>query len=252
LSFDADLKKKYKILPSGNAYKRRFIILPKSFDEYVKKLANHARQDVRRALRKVENDPEVKASYRVFTNPDEVPEFLTLAQTVSEKTYQKTLLDLGIRDNPETCRRLTFAAEKGWLRSYILTFKGEPVAMRHGFLYRKAYYAEQTGYDPRWSKWSVGTSIYMHAIRDLINIGVGKFDFLYGDNEKKRSLSNAYRMEQNFYLIPRRFPLLVIAYGLRLFNAIAQLLGDFMDKNDIKITIRRFLRKLATKKSNNR
>lgn len=251
IRINPDLKKKYQIFPSGNNYKRRFIILPKSFDEYVKKLGYNARKDVRKAIRNLENDSTLATSYRVFTQPDEVAEFLVLAQMVSEKTYQKVLFGFGISNNPETYRVLTFAAEKGWLRSYILISRGEPIAFRHGYLYNGTYYAEQTGYDPLWSKWSVGTYIYSLAIRDLIHVSAQKLDFLYGDNDKKRSLSNFSREEQNFYIIPRRLPLSLIAYGLRLFNFLVQQLGGIMEKFNLKSQIHRFLRKRAKTPSAN-
>ncbi|SCZ85901.1 GNAT family N-acetyltransferase [Nitrosomonas mobilis] len=244
-----DLQKWYQIFPSGKSYCRRLIIMPESFEQYIKELSHNTRKDVRRTLRDLEKNAEIAVSYRVFTAPEDVPEFLSLAQSVSGKTYQRKLLGLGISDNTDTRQNLILAAEKGWLRSYILLCNNEPVAYQHGFLHSGVYYAEQTGYDPSWSGKSVGTIMQIYRIRDLIDIGVAKLDFLYGDNEKKRSLSNSFHQEQNYYFVPRKFPVSGIAYGLRLFNAITGLVGDFMEKNGIKSKIRRFLRARATRDS---
>lgn len=239
-------QKKYYLLPSGRAYRRRLIALPEGFDQYTQGLSRNTRKDIRRTLRQLEQDPEMTVSYRVFTTPEEVPEFLSLAQSVSDKTYQRNLLGLGIYDNAGTRRNLTIAAENGWMRSYLLICNGEPVAFQHGYLHGGTYYAEETGYDPAWAEKSVGTVMQVYRIRDLIDKGVSKLDFLYGDNEKKRSLSNTYREERNFHLIPRKFSLSLFAYSLRGFNTFSELVGDFMEKHGLKSKIRRILRKRST------
>lgn len=240
------LRKEYLVFPHGMSYFRRFILLPTSFDEYLKNLSHGTRKQIRRAIRNLENDADLSASFRAYTLPEEIPTYLALAQTVSDKTYQKNLLGLGINNNPETRQTLMLAAEKGWLRSYILTCKHQPVAFQQGYLHNGTYYAEHTGYDPNWSDQSVGTIMQIYRIRDLIQLGVVRLDFLYGDNEKKKSLSNFAREEQNFYIIPRRFPISVIAQILRIFNFATKQLGDFMEKYGFKSKIRRFLRKRAT------
>lgn len=246
LEHNHSLRKEYLFFPHGMPYFRRFILLPISFDEYLKNLSHGTRKQIRRAMRNLENDTDLSASFQAYTLPEEIPTYLALAQTVSDKTYQKTLLGLGINNNTETHETLALAAEKGWLRSYILTCKHEPVAFQHGYLHNGTYYAEHTGYDPNWSDKSVGTIMQIYRIRDLIQLGVARLDFLYGDNEKKKSLSNFAREEQNFYIIPRRFPISVIAQILRIFNFTTKQLGDFMEKYGLKSKIRRFLRKRAT------
>ncbi|MCC6916652.1 GNAT family N-acetyltransferase [Nitrosomonas sp.] len=243
LQNDAALQKKYQIFPSGKAYHRRLIALPKSFEEYIQNLGYGTRKEVRRALRRLEQDPEITINHHIFTTPEDVLEFLPLAQQVSDKTYQRNLLGLGIRDDIETRHVLTSAAENGWFQSYLLICNQEPVAFQHGYIYGGIYYAEQTGYDPAWGDKSVGTIVQIYRIRDLIGCGVTRLDFLYGDNERKRSLSNMYRIEQNFYLVPRKFPLGVLAYTLRGFNTLSRLGGDFIEKWGLKSRIRRFLRK---------
>jgi len=246
LQNNTNLRKKYSILLSGKPYHRRLIALPESFEEYIRNLGYSARKDVRSALRRLKRSSEASIEYRIFSVPTDVLEFLRLAQQISDKTYQRNLLGLGIRSDDETRRNLNFAAENGWLLSYILVYDQKPVAFRHGYLYSGTYYAIQTGYDPDWRKKSVGTNIQIHCIRDLIDKGVTQLDFLYGDNERKRSLSNTYRIEQNIYLIPDKFPLNILAYALRIFNFISESLGDFIERWELKSKIRRYLRKRST------
>jgi len=240
---NTEFKKKFKLVPSGSIYCRRLIELPANFDQYIQNLGYGTRKEVRRVLRRLEQNPEIDLSYHIFTTPADVAGFLPMAQQVSDKTYQHNLLGLGLSNNAETNRNLTTAAENGWLRSYLLMCNQVPVVFQHGYLYKGTYYAEQTGYDPAWKDKSVGTVAQIYRIRDLISDGVTRLDFLYGDNEKKKSLSNTYRIEQNFHLIPKKFSLHLLAYFLLIFNSLSQWIGNFIEKWELKSKLRRYLRK---------
>lgn len=244
---DPPVRQQYRILPHGKSYQRRLIRLPSDFEEYIKSLGQSTRKNIRRVLRNFERDETRHSEFRVFTKPDDVPEFLKQAQFISDKTYQKRLIGLGLSDDDATRKTFCLAAEKGWFRSYILYCDGAPVAFQHGYIYKDTYYAESTGYIPEWGAQSVGTVMQIYRIRDLIQDNISKLDFLYGDTEKKRTLSNMAREEQNFYIVPKKFPLSQIAYGVYLFNAAMDSLSKWMDRHGIKSKIRHFLRRQATK-----
>lgn len=238
------LSKKYLVLPYGDAYQRRTIRLPEDLEKYISGLGYSTRYEVRRAIRKLNKQATV--AYRVYTRPEDVAELVRLLHSISVKTYQHQLLNLGISEDEETYRNLSFAAEKGWLRSLILFCDDKPVAFEHGFFYHNVYYLTHMGYDPDWSKSSVGTIAHIYTVEHLIQRGAIQFDFLYGDNGSKKRLSNESHQEQNFYLVPRVFPLSTIAYALRLFNTTTGRVGQFLEKYGIKSKLRRFLRRKTT------
>lgn len=238
------LSKQYLVLPYGESYQRRLIQLPDDIEKYIGALGSKTRAEVRRSLRRI-ND-EAAITFHVYSGPDEVPELLKQLQSLSAKTYQHKLLDLGISENDETYRELHYAAEKGWLRSHILFCNDEPVAFDHGFLHNQTYYSTHIGYDPKWTKSSVGLVTHIYTVKDLIEQNASNFDFMYGDSGNKARLSNTSHEEQNFYLIPRLFPLSSVARTLRLFNAIIDRLGRFLDEYGIKSKLRRFLRRKST------
>jgi hypothetical protein len=97
---------------------------------------------------------------------DDVPEFLAVAQAVSRRTYQWTLLGLGLQDKAALTARLTLAADHGWMRCYILYCGDDAAAFMLGYLYRGVYYLGEMGYDPDWAKWSVGSFLQMEILRD--------------------------------------------------------------------------------------
>lgn len=245
LSNNIALQKNYLILPMGASYQRRLILLPEDIEKYISNLGYSTRYEVRRALRKLHSKTTV--TYHVYSEPHEVKKLLKLLYSVSVKTYQHQLLNLGISDDEETFRILNHAAKAGWLRSLILLCNNQPVAFEHGFLYNGIYYLTHMGYDPDWTKFSVGTIAHIYTVENLIQMGAKKFDFLYGDNGSKKRLSNISREEQNFYLIPRKIPLIIIAHTLRLFNALIEKAGEFTERYGIKSRIRRLLRRKSTR-----
>lgn len=51
---NSELHKHYQVLPYGQSYLRRLILLPKDFEAYLKGLGNSTRYEMRRALRLLE------------------------------------------------------------------------------------------------------------------------------------------------------------------------------------------------------
>jgi CelD/BcsL family acetyltransferase involved in cellulose biosynthesis len=74
-------------------------------------------------------------------------------------------------------------AEKGWLRTYVLSAGGRTRAVLHAFRFRDTCSAYITGHDPdpAWKNYSVVSMLFARAIEDAIREGASYFDFLRGD-----------------------------------------------------------------------
>jgi CelD/BcsL family acetyltransferase involved in cellulose biosynthesis len=79
------------------------------------------------------------------------------------------------------------ALARGWLRLFVLTLNNDKAAALYGFMYRKKFYFYQSGFDPRFSPYSVGLVTMGMAIEAAIEDGAEEFDLLHGD-EKYKSL----------------------------------------------------------------
>jgi CelD/BcsL family acetyltransferase involved in cellulose biosynthesis len=77
------------------------------------------------------------------------------------------------------------AAERGWLRLLILWLDGIPVSALYGLLYGPVFYFYQSGFDPAYSKHSVGVTTMGIAIKTAIEEGASEYDFLHGSEEYK-------------------------------------------------------------------
>ena len=77
------------------------------------------------------------------------------------------------------------ALQRSWLRLFILRLDGQPAAALYGFRYRRTFYFYQSGFDPNYSKYSVGLVSMGLAIKSAIEEGAEDYDLLRGDESYK-------------------------------------------------------------------
>jgi len=76
-------------------------------------------------------------------------------------------------------------SERDWLRMHGLRLDGELRAVLYCFSFRDKAYYYLGGFEPDLAKYSLGTVLTGHAIRDSIERGCREFDFLRGDEPYK-------------------------------------------------------------------
>ncbi|RLA43725.1 MAG: hypothetical protein DRR42_21350 [Gammaproteobacteria bacterium] len=232
----------------GDSYQRRLIEFTNGFDGYMADLSSKNRQELKRQERKLIAVADENFETKSYTNAEDVEEFLKYAAKLSEKTYQSKLFGLRIIESEEVKLRLKSAAHEGWLRCYILFVDSAPAAFMQGYLYMGTYYSETIGYDPAWSKFSVGNVLHIQVTRDITASGfkVAFFDFMYGDNPNKSRLSNRSRLEQNIYLAPRTWRWRILITTIGMLNKAIEFLGAMADRHDLKSKFKRHLKHRAT------
>lgn len=82
----------------------------------------------------------------------------------------------------EVCR--AFAAQ-GRFRSFELVIKDAVVATRVGFQFGKAWYLYYSGYDPKWSEYSVMTTTLAEALKVAIAEGITTVSLSTGTDQSK-------------------------------------------------------------------
>lgn len=76
--------------------------------------------------------------------------------------------------------------DRHWLEFWLLELDGRPAAAQFAFRYRDTAYVLQEGFDPEYSKDSVGFVLRGHVLRQLIADGVRRYDFLEGSDPSKQ------------------------------------------------------------------
>lgn len=114
------------------------------------------------------------------------------------------------------------AQQHGWLRLHILEADDTPVAALLGWRIGETYAFYNSGFDPAWSKQSVGTVMTSAAIRTAIEDGAREFDFLLGTEAYKSSFTTTARPGATIVLTRAMHPTrLLIAGETRARRAIA-------------------------------
>jgi CelD/BcsL family acetyltransferase involved in cellulose biosynthesis len=95
------------------------------------------------------------------------------------------------------------ALEQGWLRLFVLRLNGKPVAALYGFNYHGTFNFYQSGFDPKYSRNSVGLVTMALAIKYAIEDKVLIYDFLRGDEPYKFLWAQEKRELIRFELFPK-------------------------------------------------
>ena len=241
----------FHVVPYGPAYARRLIELSAGaqFEDYLRTLGSKTREDIRRTRKNF----SVKAKNPVrmirYTEPEQVDELADALAQISRKTYQYHLLGLQLENTPEHFNQLRAAATCGWLRAYILWIGDTPVAFGLGYHDGYTYFGHHVGYDPDISKLQPGIYLHTEVMADLLADGICRFDFLAGDNLYKQRMSNKFREERHYYLIPRGWPGTAYAHSLVAANRFSETIGRWLDKSGLKERIKHFIRASAVKHS---
>jgi len=187
------------------------MIIPKSMEEFYAKRSKKHRKHLRQYQNKLHKKYSNQIRIHTFCKPEEVTQAIKNASAISKNTYQFAM-GVGFADSP--CRRtlLQTAAAKGWFRGHILYLNEQPVAYRFALKYGRVYYADGTGYDPRYKDLRVGTFLFIKVLEQLCqDQTVDYYDFGFGDASYKESYSNESWQEAaaTYIYAPRLYPLTI-------------------------------------------
>jgi CelD/BcsL family acetyltransferase involved in cellulose biosynthesis len=160
--------------------------LPSAFEDYLETLTTKQRHEVRRKLRRLSE--EGKIEYRFVGSGGAIPAAMdTFFRMFVESRQDKA--------NFMTERMKSFfnlladtMAGIGLLRLGVLELDNQPVAEIMCFDYNNCIYLYNSGYDPRYTSLSAGLLSKVLAIKDSIERGKKRFDFLKGEEIYKYHL----------------------------------------------------------------
>lgn len=166
-------------------YRRHYIDMGTGFAGYMERFSGKTRSTLRRKARKLAEDA---GGYAVTEHrtPAEIEAFLTAALPLSARTYQARLLDAGLPDSPEARRAMLEAAEDDRMRAFLLHAGGAAVAYLSLPVSGRTLVYVHLGYDPDWTRLSVGTVLQMDALERLFaEDRFAWFDFTEGEGAHK-------------------------------------------------------------------
>ncbi len=172
----------------------RLIRLDGDWQGYLESRSRHFRSELRRKRRKLERAGRVR--WRVVARADECERALEDVYRIEKRSWKEGA-ETSITAEPRLERfyhRFALrAADRGWLRLFLLQLDAEPIAYIYGVAYRNEYYAIKTSYDQRYRALSPGVVLFAHALEHACDHGLVAVDLLGVDARWKRELANDLR-----------------------------------------------------------
>jgi predicted ATP-grasp superfamily ATP-dependent carboligase/CelD/BcsL family acetyltransferase involved in cellulose biosynthesis len=164
-----------------------------SFEEYLATRSRNLRSQLGRKLRGLERAHDIR--FRLVEDPREVPGAMRLFFDLHDRRWEQKG---GSSVAPGRARAFhtdlaVAACEQGWLRLWLLELDGEPAASFYGWSIGGRYSYYLAGFDPVWSRHSVGLLLLAHTVRSAAEEGAHTYDFLLGDEVYKDRFASGER-----------------------------------------------------------
>jgi len=166
------------------------LALPPGWEAYLGRLSGKDRHELRRKMRRLWRElpgAVVRSSTRLAELDAAMGEFLTLHR--KSKLGKARFMDPPM----EAFFRAVAAdlARAGWLRLWFLDFPGDPLAACLCLEYRGSVLLYNSGFDPERGALSPGIVLLAHVVKDAIERGLSRFDFLRGEEPYKYAFGAA-------------------------------------------------------------
>jgi CelD/BcsL family acetyltransferase involved in cellulose biosynthesis len=159
-----------------------------TFDDWLASRSRNFREQVRRRERRLVRDHTLE--YRLCDSPDTLEEDLETLFELHTARWGSEGEAFLPHTRPFHRDFAALALERGWLRLWLLTLDGKPVAAWQGFRYGDVDWYYQAGRDPEHETSAVGFVLLAHSIRDAMAAGVREYRLGRGGEDYKRRFSN--------------------------------------------------------------
>ena len=160
--------------------------LPPTWEEYLGMLSQKQRHEVRRKLRRMREAGEV--NYRIIDDSGDVPDTTDLFLKLFRESKAEKAAFMTVQRESFFRSLAKAMAQARLLRLGILELDALPIAVVMCFDYNNRVYLYNSGYDPQYGSLSVGLVSKILSIKDSIERGRRKFDFLKGAEDYKYRL----------------------------------------------------------------
>lgn len=157
-----------------------------TWESYLSSLGSSHRQNVRRCMRRINRDFSVEV-VQVKTEAERI-KYLEIFETLHHKRWDTKSgsdikSDFGYMKfhNAFSC----YALDNRWLRLFVLLLDGNPAAAIYGFRYQDEFIFYQSGFDPKYSRYSVGLVLMALSIKSMLREGISRYDMLHGTESYK-------------------------------------------------------------------
>ena len=163
--------------------------LPPTFDEYLENLSAKQRHEVRRKLRRLSESGKI--DYRYITVNEGIADLLNTFLKLFALSWEDKASFMTPRMESFFRAIADAMAALGLLWFGTLEVDTVTAAMTMGFDYNDTVYLYNSAYDPEYSYLSVGILSKVLGIKESLQMGRKKWDFLKGDEPYKYNLGGS-------------------------------------------------------------
>jgi hypothetical protein len=162
---------------------------PQSLDAFLMSRNGSQRSKLRRKYKNILAHFAGKVQVRCFRSLMDLEPAIADMEKIASKT-DKRLFGLGFFDTPQIREQMAVAAERGWLRVYILYLEERPAAFWRCTVYSGCLQGDHAGYDPVWGELSPGIFLFLNILEGFREDDIKSIDFGYGNTQFKRCLGD--------------------------------------------------------------
>lgn len=154
-----------------------------NFNDYMKGRESQVYNTWTRKAKKFKTDGTGEARLQVVREPDDVKAGMAAYEAVYQKSWKQA------EPFPDFIREwAAVCAQHGWLRLGVAWLGDTPIAAQLWFTINRRAYIFKLAYDEAYSKWSAGTVLTAHLMRESLDQDrVIEIDYLTGDDAYKKS-----------------------------------------------------------------
>ena len=210
-----------------------YITIPDSMDILMRGLSAKFRKNLRRSIKNLQKDYG-KVELKRYDEFSSVEEAMNLFFELHQKRW-KSKGKLGVYSS-QKIRDFSLDVSKvfannEWLALYFLTVNEEPIASQYCLEYKQKMHYGLGGFDPDYSKYSVGNLITAKVIEKCIERKIKEYDFLKGDEPYKFDWTRTYRRNLNVRIVNRKVTSNLFHRTIRTVKQtkVDKILGKFLD-----------------------
>ncbi len=194
-----------------------YVTIPNSEKKLLNSLNPKFRKNLTRRLNKLEKEQgkvEITHYYEFGSLQQAMKIFFSLHQ--KRWMFKGEKGGFGNQKSREfTMETIKFFAERDWLRLHFLTVNNKPVAVSLDLEYQGKMYGHLSGFDPEYSKYSVGNLLMLKILKQCVEKGLSEYDFMQGDEAYKFDWTNKFRQNMNIKFVNKKFSSLLINLSLQ-------------------------------------
>lgn len=221
--------------------------LPEQPGFLLKKLRAKHRSWITGRQKKLESAYPGKLSWQWISKFDDITGLAVRLETLAARTYQRGL-GAGFVNDEEHRQRYRLFADRGQLRVQLLEIEGQVRAFWIGTVYKNVFHSAETGYDPDFRTYELGTLIFYNMADELVREGVFKIDFGLGDAFYKERYGDESWRETNVQVFAPNFKGLLLHSSSRCFSMIDSTLRRLLQKTGALNWVKTGLRRLMQRK----